>query len=131
MKIDSTFKTNVPSLCKKIRCPCNVPLSIFPLLENLVYLLLTLLVSEGTHIPCYCFFHCVGGDGARNPEVHEPTGWGSFIGVRDIEFHPALSSRKDRGQAGLLFSGICPCKSEYVLRCPFFQGCGSKNLRLC
>ena len=51
-------------------------------------------------------FHCVGGDGARPPEVHEPADWESLIGVRGIKLHPALPSRKNRGQAGLLLSGI-------------------------
>ena len=70
-----------------------------PLLENLMYFLLTLLVSVGTQIPYYCFFHCVGGDGASPYEVHEPAVWESLIGARGIKLHPALSSRKNRSQA--------------------------------
>ena len=31
-----------------------------PLLEYLVYFLLAPLVSVGSHVPRYCFFHCVG-----------------------------------------------------------------------
>ena len=33
-----------------------------PLLENPMYFLFTLLVTVWTYIPCYCSFHCVGGD---------------------------------------------------------------------
>jgi len=67
-----------------------------PLFENPMYFLLTFLISVWTYIPRYCFFNCVGGNGASPSEIHEPAGWKSLIGVRCIELHPALPSCKNR-----------------------------------
>ena len=68
-----------------------------PLLENPMYFLFTLLVSVWAYIPCYCFFNCVGGNGASPPKIHEPAGWKSLVGVRGVELQPALPSRKPYG----------------------------------
>ena len=68
-----------------------------PLFENPMYFLFTLLVSVWAYIPCYCSFHCVSGDGASPPKIHKPFGWKSLVGVRGVEFQPALPSRENRG----------------------------------
>ena len=87
-----------------------------PLLENPMYFLFTSLVSVWAYVPCYCSFHCVGGNRASPPKVHEPFGWKSLVGVRGIEFQPALPSRENGGETVLLFSGVRSCKSKYILR---------------
>ena len=51
-----------------------------PLLENPMYFLFTPLVSVWAYVPCYCSFHCVGGNRASPPKVHEPFGWKSLVG---------------------------------------------------
>ena len=75
-----------------------------------VHFLLTPLVSVGSHVPRYYFFHFICSYGARHPEVQNPAGSRHLIVNRGIEFHPTFPSREERDQAGLFFLGICPTK---------------------